>query len=82
MIPENNATNVLHRASFSMSPVEQKKLKPGTPRGLLAIRVSVHKLSIIFYVHSLILVLVLYVTVLENKSIFASMDAIKCKRIA
>lgn len=38
MIPENNATNVLHRASVSMSPVEQKKLKPATPPELLAMR--------------------------------------------
>ncbi|XP_001185847.2 putative RNA polymerase II transcriptional coactivator isoform X1 [Strongylocentrotus purpuratus] len=38
MIPENNATNVLHRASFSMSPVEQKKLKPAIPPELLAMR--------------------------------------------
>ncbi|XP_030843888.1 uncharacterized protein LOC115924971 isoform X2 [Strongylocentrotus purpuratus] len=38
MIPENNATNVLHRASFSMSPVEQKKLKPATPPEILAMR--------------------------------------------
>ncbi|XP_030835248.1 uncharacterized protein LOC115921653 isoform X2 [Strongylocentrotus purpuratus] len=37
-IPENNATNVLHRASFSMSPVEQKKLKPATPPEILAMR--------------------------------------------
>eukprot|EP00057_Strongylocentrotus_purpuratus_P015879 XP_011670353.1 PREDICTED: uncharacterized protein LOC105441166 [Strongylocentrotus purpuratus] len=46
MIPQNNATNVLHRASFSMSPVEQKKLKPATPRGLLAMRATIAEMNL------------------------------------
>ena len=47
--PENHAASVLRPASFTLSPMNQKKLKRETPpSGLLALRVSVQSVCHFF----------------------------------